>query len=94
MEKKPYVKEFTELDNVKYEYDKAQRLLDNLEKNYERRKKLNLLDEYTERELKDEVRIAKDNLAQLKRKYRSMESQKYRSSITEQNIDLGRKGLF
>jgi len=94
MEKRPYVKEFSELDNVKYEHDKAQRLLDNLEKNYERRKKLNLLDEYTERELKDEIRVAKDNLAQMKRKYRSMESQNYRSSITEKNLDLGKKGMF
>ena len=94
MEKTPYVKEFSELENVKYEHDKAQRLLDNLEKNYERRKKLNLLDDYSERELRDEIRVAKDSLAQLKRKYRSMESQQHRTSITERKLDLGKKGLF
>jgi len=94
MEKRPYVKEMTEIEELKYQYDKAVRNKDNLEKNFARRKKLHLLDDVTEREILDEMRKTTEEVSFLGRKMRSMESQQLRSSITEGKLDLGKKNKF
>jgi len=70
-----------ELTEAKYEYDKAVRLRDNLQKNYDRRKKLNLLDEDGERDLLNDLSKATENMNYLKRKMNSIESQMSRSKL-------------
>ena len=71
----------TELEDLKYEYEKAMRVKVNLEKNLERRKKLNLLDNVTEEELRGEIAEASRNLEDMRRRVRSMESEKTRSRV-------------
>ena len=70
-----------ELEDLKYEYEKAMRVKASLEKNYERRKKLNLLDDAAEEELKDDIAAVGRQVEDLKRQVRSAESQKARSRV-------------
>lgn len=69
-----------ELSELKYEYDKAARLRDSLQKNLDRRKKLGLLDRNYERQLLDEIKEIERDLDSLKSKIRSIESVRIRSS--------------
>jgi len=70
-----------ELEDIKYEYDKALRYRDNLQKNLDRRKKLNLVDEGYESDIKSEIAAATDNLAVMKAKLRKIESEVARSRV-------------
>ncbi len=69
------------LEDLKYEYEKAMRVKTSLEKNYERRKKLNLLDEDTEYSLKQEIAEIGSQLSALKGRVRALESQHNRSRV-------------
>jgi hypothetical protein len=68
-----------ELSELKYEYDKAARLRDSLQKNLERRRKLGLTDKIYERQLLDEIGEIDRDLDSLKRKIRAIESVRIRS---------------
>ena len=70
-----------ELEDLRYEYDKAVRIKASLEKNYERRKKLNLLDENEEESLKADIKDASIQIDDLRSKVRRLESQKMRSKV-------------
>ncbi len=75
-----------EVDELKYQYDKAVRVRDNLVKNLERRKKLNLLSSNEEESLRDDIAEANSQADDLRRKMRSLESQYTRSKhISESN---------
>ena len=69
------------LEDLKYEYEKAMRVKASLEKNYERRKKLNLLDNDTEYSLKQEIEEITGQLSDLKRRVRALESEHNRSRV-------------
>ncbi len=69
------------LEDLKYEYEKALRVKASLEKNYERRKKLNLLDEDTEYDLKRDITEVTAQLEDLKKRVRALQSQTTRSRI-------------
>jgi|GEM_PF-1349682 len=69
------------LEDLKYEHEKAMRVKTSLEKNYERRKKLNLLDENTEYSLKQEIGDITGQLEDLKKRVRALESQHNRSRV-------------
>jgi len=69
-----------ELSELKYEYDKAARLRDSLQKNLDRRKKLGLLDKNYERQLLDEIREIEEEMDSLRKKIRAIESVRIRSS--------------
>ena len=70
-----------ELEDMKYEYEKAVRYKDNLQKNLDRRKKLNLVDEGYESDIKAEIEAANDKLADMKAKLRRLESEVTRSRV-------------
>jgi hypothetical protein len=75
-----------ELDELKYQYEKALRVKDNLLKNMERRKKLNLLGSDEEDSLKDDIAEATTQADDLKRQMRSLESRYARArTIAETN---------
>lgn len=76
-----------DLADLKYEYEKAMRVKASLEKNYERRKKLNLLDENAEDDLKDDIASVVRQIEDLKRKVRALESQKARSRTIAESGD-------
>jgi len=69
------------LEDLKYEYEKAMRVKTSLEKNYERRKKLNLLDNDTEYSIKQEIEEITGQLSDLKRRVRALESEHNRSRV-------------
>ena len=70
-----------ELEELKYEYEKALRVKASLEKNYERRKKLNLLDRDEEASIKDDLADVAEQISDLKMKVRKLESQGMRSRV-------------
>ena len=70
-----------EVDELKYKYEKALRIKESLQKNMDRRKKLNLLDLDSENSLKDEIQEATRQADDLKRQMRSLESQYNRSRV-------------
>ncbi|MFA6269283.1 MAG: hypothetical protein WCW13_04490 [archaeon] len=70
-----------EIDDLKYQYDKAVRIKESLQKNLDRRKKLNLLDSSTESDLVEEIGEATRQADDLKRRMRSLESQFSRSRV-------------
>ncbi len=69
-----------DLSELKYEYDKAARLRDSLQKNLERRKKLGLADKPYERQLTAEINEIENDLNDLRKRIRSIESVKIRSN--------------
>jgi len=73
-----------ELAELKYQYDKNMRVKESLQKNYERRKKLNLLDDSYEDEIRGDIREAERTLDDLKSKIRKLESQSARSKVIEE----------
>ena len=70
-----------EIAELKYQYDKAVRVRDNLQKNLERRKKLNLLDSFEEDSLLGDIAEAGRNAEDLRKRMRSLESEASRSKI-------------
>jgi len=75
-----------ELDELKYQYEKANRVKESLLKNMERRKKLNLLDLNEENSLKDDIAEATRQADDLKKQMRSLESRFLRArTIAETN---------
>lgn len=70
-----------ELDDLKYEYDRAVRERDNLQKNLDRRKKLNLADESYEDEIKAEIEAANDKISDLRTRLRRLQSEVMRSHV-------------
>jgi polyhydroxyalkanoate synthesis regulator phasin len=66
---------------LKLDFDRKNRVKENLEKNFERRKRLNLLEEDYERSIKKEIRELESELSILSRKIRSIESEKSRKKL-------------
>ncbi len=73
------------ISDLKYEYEKKQRVLDNLKKNYERRKKLNLAEPDYERQIKADIRTIESELSYLARKMRGIESEQTRKRIINES---------
>jgi len=70
-----------ELVELRLEYDRLKRQRDNLEKNYERRKRLNLCDEKYEHEINIDLKQLNQDLGFLHRKIRSIESEQNRKKL-------------
>lgn len=70
-----------ELTELKYEYDKAVRLRDNLQKSLDRKKKLNLVDPDFEDDFKYEIQQIEDRISEMRSKIRRLESQAIRARI-------------
>jgi hypothetical protein len=71
--------------DLKYEYEKALRFKENLEKNLERKKKLNLLTKIEEEGLREEIREAAYTADDLRSKYRRLESRMERAKIISES---------
>jgi len=76
-----------EADELKYQYEKALRIKESLQKNYERRKKLNLLDSDTEYSLKEEIEEATRQADDLRRKMRALASQYSRAKVISESSE-------
>lgn len=74
-----------ELDELKYQYDKALRVKESLQKNLDRRKKLNLLDSDAEYSLKQEISEAGEAADDFKRKMRALESRYSRAKVISES---------
>lgn len=74
-----------EFEEMKYQHEKAARVRDSLQKNLDRRKKLNLVDSIGEEQLKDEIAEAGRQADDFKRKMRSLESQMARSKVISES---------
>ncbi|HPM86078.1 MAG: hypothetical protein PHY04_01150 [Candidatus ainarchaeum sp.] len=71
----------SDVEELKYEYEKALREKANLEKILERRRKLNLLGPGEEESLKDDIKDIDEVIRSLRGKYRSVESEHARARI-------------
>ena len=69
-----------QISTIKYELEKALRIQRNIEQNYNRKKKLNLLENVEEAEFKQDLDKMKRDVASLSRQLASLESQKARSN--------------
>ena len=74
-----------ELAELKYQYEKAVRVQESLQKNYDRRKKLNLLDSDSESALKEEIEEARKQADDFKRRSRALESEFSRSKVISES---------
>lgn len=70
-----------DLKELNLELARITRIRDNLKKNYDRRKKLNLIDAEYESSVKPELRKYDNDIAGLERQIRSRESENYRKKI-------------
>jgi hypothetical protein len=70
-----------ELNELKLELIRKEKMKESLEKNYERRKKFKLLNDNYEREISAELRQLTQDIGILKRKVRSIESEENRRKI-------------
>ncbi|MBT4870474.1 MAG: hypothetical protein HON47_02790 [Candidatus Diapherotrites archaeon] len=70
-----------ELSELKLEYDRLKRQKDNLEKNYERRKKLKLCDEEYEHDINIDIKQLTHDLGILHRKIKAIESEQHRHKL-------------
>lgn len=69
------------LQEFNLDYVRLTRTRDNLKKNFDRRKKLNLLEDSDERQLKEDIRKLDLEISSIQRQIRSIESQNLRSKI-------------
>jgi hypothetical protein len=69
-----------QLSSLKYEYEKVLRTQKNIEQNYLRKKRLNLLENVEEAEFKQDIEKIKRKIAALKREMLSLESQQARQN--------------
>ena len=67
-----------QISALKYELEKALRIQKNIEQNYERKKKLDLLENVEEAEFRSDLDKMKRDVASLNRQLASLESQKAR----------------
>jgi len=63
---------------IRYEIEKALRVQKNIEQNYERKRKLNLLDTVEEAEFKQDIEKIKRTIASFNRELLALESQRAR----------------
>jgi len=70
-----------DIKELELEYGRLIRQKENLEKNYERRKRLNLCDEKYEHEINYDLRQLNQDIGFLQRKIRSIESEQNRHKI-------------
>ena len=70
-----------DVNELKLEHDRLKRQKDNLEKNYERRKKLNLCDEEYEHDINIDLKQLNNDIGVLQRKIRSIESEQNRHKL-------------
>lgn len=73
------------IDELKLDYERQSRILDNLKKNYERRKKLNLTDPAYERQILADIRKVESDLSALARQMRSIQSEQLRKKIINES---------
>jgi hypothetical protein len=74
-----------EMEDLKYEYEKAVRLRDSLQKNLDRRKKLNLTDSNYESDIKSEIEEMNYRLSDMKAKLRKIQSEMARSRVISES---------
>jgi len=74
-----------ELEDLRYEHKRASLQRDSLQKNYDRRKKLKLSDDTYERDILHDIAIMDDQLRELNKKIRSIESEQERSKIISES---------
>ena len=70
-----------EINDLKLDYERKTRVLDNLKKNYQRRKKLGLIEPAYEQQIKFDIKESEKELAIIQRQIRSIESQRSRSKF-------------
>jgi septal ring factor EnvC (AmiA/AmiB activator) len=70
-----------DLSELRLDYERQTRLLDNLKKNYERRKKLNLLEPDYERQIVSDIKKIESEISSIARQIRSMQSANTRSKF-------------
>ncbi len=68
-----------DLTELRMDYERQTRLLDNLKKNYERRKKLNLLEPDYERQIVRDIKKIESEISSIARQIRSIQSSNTRS---------------
>jgi len=73
----------SELKELQLEYERLKRQKENLEKNYERRKKFNLCNEEYEQEINIDLKQLNHDIGYLKRKIKSIESEQVRKKNFE-----------
>jgi len=73
----------SELKELQLEYERLKRQKENLEKNYERRKKFNLCNEEYEQEINIDLKQLNHDIGYLKRKIKSNESEQVRKKNFE-----------
>jgi putative IMPACT (imprinted ancient) family translation regulator len=71
----------SEIEELKLEYTRQKRLLENLKRNYERRKNLDLVDSVYERQIVYEIKQHENEVSSLARQIRSIQSQEARSKL-------------
>lgn len=69
------------LEELKLNLTRLIRTRENIQKNYDRRKKLNLLQTHDERQIKEDIKKLDLEIASIQRQVRSIESQDYRSKL-------------
>jgi len=70
-----------DLTELRMDYERQTRLLDNLKKNYERRKKLNLLEPDYERQIVRDIKKIESEISSIARQIRSVQSANTRSKF-------------
>ena len=68
-----------DLSELRLDYERQTRLLENLKKNYERRKKLNLLEPDYERQIVRDIKKIESEISSIARQIRSIQSSNTRS---------------
>jgi len=76
-----------EMEDLKYEYEKAVRLRDSLQKNLDRRKKLNLTDKDYEDGIKSEIEEMNYQLSDMRAKLRKMQSEMARARVISETSE-------
>ena len=72
-----------EMSYLKYELIKKERDISNLEKGYDRRKKLKILSEADDNDMMEELRELRTEQSKIKRRILSLESQQIRSRMLD-----------
>ena len=69
------------ISDLKLDYERKLRVLENLKKNYQRRKQLNLIEPSYERQIKVDIKDSENELSAIQREIRSIESRQSRAKF-------------
>ncbi len=71
----------TEIEDLQLDLERKKRVKENLEKNFERRKKLNLLEPDYERQIVSDIKNLESELSSIQRRIRTIESEQIRKKL-------------